>query len=408
MGHEEQRVGGMPLDNSIAALATELQDWRRDFHRHPELGYAEHRTARVVAEKLRAFGLNEVHEGVGGTGVVGLLHGEAGAADEANTILLRADMDALPIHEADETREYRSETPGVMHACGHDGHTTMLLGAAKRLADSRNFNGSVVFIFQPAEEGGAGAKAMIEDGLFERFPCRAVYGMHNWPRLPVGEFSVRPGPVMAAADELTITLTGKGGHAAKPDRARDPVIAAAQIVTALQSIVARMVDPLHPAVLSITQIHAGTTFNVIPDAAMLSGTVRSFDQDLDDKIHDALAQIVHSIADAYGMAAEIERCPNPYPPTVNDPAEAEFAGEVLEALVGTEALHRDWPPTMGGEDFAFLAREKPGAFVFIGNGDSEPLHNAAYDFNDEVAPLGVAYWTRLVETALPRRDRGGG
>ncbi len=398
----------MPLDNSIAALGAELETWRRDLHRHPELAYKEQRTAGVVAGKLRAFGMDEVHEGVGGTGVVGLLHGGDGRGGEAETVLLRADMDALPIHEADEAREHRSTIPGVMHACGHDGHTTMLLGAAKRLADSRNFNGSVVFVFQPAEEGGAGAKAMIEDGLFDRFPCRAVYGMHNWPRMTAGEFSVRPGPVMAAADEISITLTGRGGHAAKPDRARDPIVAGAQIVTALQSIVSRMTDPLHPVVISITQFHAGTAFNVIPETAVLTGTVRSFDEDVDAQVHDAIEQVAHSIADAYGMTAEVERAPNPYPPTVNEAKEAAFAADVLDGLVGPDRVNRDWPPTMGGEDFAFLAREKPGAFVFIGNGDTAPLHHPDYDFNDEVAPLGVAYWTRLVETALPLRDRGGG
>jgi len=401
-------MGGMPLDNSIAALATELQTWRRDLHRHPELAYHERRTAGVVAEKLREFGLDEVHEGIGGTGVVGLLHGQGGPGGEADAILLRADMDALPIHEADEAREHRSATPGVMHACGHDGHTTMLLGAARHLADSRNFNGSVVFVFQPAEEGGAGANAMIKDGLFERFPCRAVYGMHNWPRMKAGEFSIRPGPVMAAADEFTITLTGRGGHAAKPDRARDPIVAGAQIVTALQTIVSRMVDPLQPVVLSVTEFHAGTAFNVIPETAILTGTVRTFDEAVDAQVHDAIEHMVHSIADAYGVVAEVEISPNPYPPTINDAAQVEFAAGVLEALVGPDRVHREWPPTMGGEDFAFLARVKPGAFVFIGNGDSAPLHHPDYDFNDEVTPLGVAYWTRLVETALPRRDRGGG
>jgi amidohydrolase len=279
----------------------------------------------------------------------------------------------------------------------------MLLGAARHLAETRNFAGTVYFCFQPAEEGGGGAQSMMNDGLFERFPARAVYGMHNWPGVPVGTFAVRPGPVLASADEFTITVRGAGGHGAFPHRTADPVVAGAQIVSALQSIVARRVDPLKPAVVSVTQFHAGSANNVIPDEAVISGTMRSFDPEVDALIRAEMRRVCESVAAGMGVGATLQTGTIPYPPTINDPSEAAFAAGVLDALVGAERVDRDRPPTMGGEDFSFMAQARPGCFVFIGNGDTAPLHTTRYDFNDEVAPLGVAYWTKLVETALPAR-----
>jgi hippurate hydrolase len=389
-----------PIPNSIAAMAPELAEWRHDLHQRPELAFREHRTAQVVAEKLRAFGLDAVETGIGGPGVIGVLHGRSGSGGEA--ILLRADMDALPMPE-ETGLPYASENPGTMHACGHDGHTTMLLGAARHLAETRNFEGTVYFCFQPAEEGGGGAKAMIEDGLFDRFPARAVYGMHNWPGAPAGTFALRPGPVMASADEFRITVRGAGGHGAFPHRSADPVLAGAHIVTALQSVVARRVDPLQPAVVSVTQFHAGSAHNVIPDEAVIGGTMRSFDPEIDVLIREEMKRICESVAAAMGVSATFCTGDVPYPPCVNDEDETAFAGRVLDELVGPDRVDRQRPPTMGGEDFAFMARARPGAFVFIGNGDSAPLHTTRYDFNDDIAPIGVAYWTKLVETALPTR-----
>lgn len=388
-----------PIPNSLAARARELAEWRRDLHRHPELGYAEHRTARIVAERLRAFGLDRVETGLGGTGVVGVLHGREGAGGSA--IMLRADMDALPITEATGA-DYASLTPGVMHACGHDGHTTMLLGAARQLAETRNFAGTVYFCFQPAEEGGAGAKAMLDDGLFERFPVRAIYGMHNWPGLAIGQFAVKDGPVLAAAGEFTIAIHGKGSHAARPHEGRDPIVAGAQLVTALQTVVSRVVDPLQPAVLSVTRFAGGTTHNVIPDRAELLGTIRSFDEGVYAQIQREIDRIAGRLAEALDLRIEVTHGPNPYPPTINNPAEADFAESVLRATFGDAAVHRGHEPTMAGEDFAFLSREVPGAYILIGNGDSAPLHHPAYDFDDRAAPLGAAYWVSLVERALPR------
>ena len=393
-----------PIPNSIAAQAGELAEWRQDFHRHPELGYAEQRTAAKVAERLAAFGLDGVETGIGGTGVIGVLHGRNGPGGAA--IMLRADMDALPIEEATGA-PHASANPGIMHACGHDGHTTMLLGAAQHLAGTRNFDGTVYFCFQPAEEGGAGAKAMLDDGVFERYRPRAVYGMHNEPGLAVGQFAVKDGPVLAAAGQFTITITGRGGHAAEPHHARDPIVAGAHLVTALQTVVSRVVDPLQPAVLSVTRFSAGSTHNVIPDKAELMGTTRAFDDAVQRQIEAEMDRICAQTAAAFGVGIEIERGPNPYPPTLNDAAQADFAEAVMRETFGDANVHRGHPPTMASEDFSFFAREVPGCFVLIGNGDSAPLHNPEYDFNDEAAPLGVAYWARLVEKALPGTAASG-
>ncbi len=390
-----------PLDNAIAAMAPDLTAWRRTLHANPELGYQERATAAFVAEKLRAFGFDAVETGIGGTGVVGVLHGAAGPRGEARSVMLRADMDALPIEEATGL-PHASTNPGVMHACGHDGHTTMLLGAARRLAETRAFDGTVIFVFQPAEEGGAGAKAMLDDGLMGRFPARAVYGMHNDPGRPVGQFAIRPGPALALADEFAIRIVGKGGHAAMPDQAHDPIVAGAALVQALQSIVSRRVDPTQPAVLSVTEFHAGSTHNVIPGTARLSGTTRAFDLGVHALIKAEIAKKCAQIGAAFDVAITYEPSAEPYPPTVNDPAETAFVCGVIDALAGPQALDRAPPLVMGAEDFSYLAQARPGAFVFIGNGDSAPLHHPAYDFDDAAAPWGVALFCRLVETALPR------
>jgi hippurate hydrolase len=391
-----------PIPNSIADMAVTLSEWRRDIHAHPELAYEEVRTAGIVSEKLRAFGFDIVEEGVGGTGVVGVLHGADGPADSAERrVLFRADMDALPIVEATGA-PHASTNPGKMHACGHDGHTTMLLGAAKHLAETRNFSGSVVFCFQPAEEGGGGARAMLEHGMLERHPCRQAFGMHNWPGMPVGAFKATPGPVMASADMFEITITGKGGHGALPHLARDPIVAGAHLVTALQTIVSRLVEPIKPAVLSVTTFHAGSTSNVIPAEAVLSGTVRAFHREVRDLIYDEMERMCRQVGDGFGVSIAFDGGPTSYPPTVNDAIATAFAADVLDEVVGAEQVQRDADPTMGSEDFSFIANAVPSSFVFIGNGDSADLHHPHYDFDDSAAPIGVAYWTRLAEKALPR------
>mgnify|MGYP006274910939 CR=1 FL=1 len=392
----------MPVANAVAAMAEELAAWRRDFHRYPELMYAETRTAARVTELLRSFGLDVVETGLGGTGVVGVLHGARGpGAGEAETILLRADMDGLPIVEATGAA-HASCNPGVMHACGHDGHTTMLLGAAKRLAETRAFDGTVVFCFQPAEEGGGGAQAMLDDGLLERFPARAVYGMHNWPGMPVGSFAVRAGPTMAMADEFFIDIAGRGGHAAKPELARDPIVAGAALVQALHTIVSRQVDANEAAVLSITRFNGGSATNVIPEQVELAGTVRAFSEATHGAISKAIERKCAQFGAAFGVSISYRQGESVYPPVHNDPDEAAFCGRVLDALVGRDRVTHDHPPVMGSEDFAFLAKARPGAFVFIGSGDIAPLHHPEYDFDDAVSPWGVTYWVQLVEAALPR------
>lgn len=390
----------MPIANSIAAAAEHLAEWRQDLHRHPEIGFDEHRTAGVVAEKLRSFGFHDVQEGIGRTGVVGVLHGRTGPGGEEKAIMLRADMDALPIVE-ESGAAYTSANEGVMHACGHDGHTTMLLGAAEHLAETRAFDGTVYFCFQPAEENFGGADAMIKDGLFKKFPCRAMYGMHNLPGLAVGEFSTRAGPILAACDEFFINITGLGGHAAEPHDCRDPIVCASEIVQSIQSIVSRRIAPREPCVVSVTQFHAGDANNVIPQTVKLSGTVRSFDEEVHRTIYVEMKRIVEQVCAAHACTGEVDNGHVYYPPTINDPSETEFCVDVAREVAGENAVADDLPLSLGSEDFAFYAREKPACFVMIGNGDSALLHHPKYDFDDTATPWGASFFARLVERALP-------
>jgi amidohydrolase len=385
----------MPIVNRVADLHAEITEWRRDLHAHPELNYDVHRTAGFVAERLRAFGCDEVVEGIGRTGVVGVIRGQKGTG---KGIGLRADMDALPITEANEV-PYKSTVPGKMHACGHDGHTAMLLGAAKHLAETRNFAGTAVMIFQPAEEGGAGAKAMIRDGLMERFPIDEVFGMHNFPGLPVGAFALRSGPIMASADTLDIEIEGVGGHAARPHLAVDTILVGAQIINAVQSVVSRNVDPLKSAVVSICMFQAGNTDNVIPQTAQLRGTARALAPDVRDLLEERLRKLVEGTAALHGATARL-RYRRGYPVLVNHDAQAAFAAAVAANIAGSPHVETQMAPVMGAEDFAYMLEARPGAFIFVGNGDSAGLHHPAYDFNDDLIPVGTSYWVRLVETAL--------
>ena len=377
----------------------ELTAFRRDLHAHPELGFEEKRTAQRGAAALRAAGVDEVHEGIGKTGVVGVVHGARRTGERA--IGLRADMDALPMTEENDFA-WRSCARGMMHGCGHDGHTTMLVGAARYLAETRRFDGSAVLIFQPGEEGFAGAKAMIDDGLFDRFPVDAVYAMHNWPSLPAGHVGVNPGPMMAAADRIEIVVHGKGGHGAHPYLAVDPVLVAGHIITATQSIVARNVSPVDSAVISLCAMKAGDTgaFSVIPREARLVGTVRTFRPDVQDMVEERLARLVDSVAVAFGATASLHY-QRTYPATVNSPEHASFAADVAAALVGEDHVVRQMPPSMGAEDFSFMLQVKPGAYLRLGQGGGAFLHNPRYDFNDEVLPLGAALLAGLVERSMP-------
>ena len=383
----------MPIINSIADMHEEITAWRRDFHAHPEVLYEVHRTAAKVAELLESFGVDEVATGIGRTGVVGVIHGRPGG----RTIGLRADMDALPITEATGL-EHASTNKGLMHACGHDGHSAMLLGAARHLAQTRNFDGTVVVIFQPAEEGGAGGLAMAEDGLFERFGIEAVYGMHNLPGLPEGAFATCPGAIMASADEFEIAVAGQGGHAAWPHLAVDPVLVAGHMITALQSIVARNLDPLSSAVLSITRMEAGSAYNVIASEARLSGTVRTLDPVCRDLVEERMGVVVENVAKAFGASAKLD-FRRGYPVTVNHPDHIRLAGKIASDIVGTDKVDTAMTPMMGGEDFAFMLERRPGAYVFIGNGQTSGLHTDTYDFNDRIIPVGVSYLVRLAEAA---------
>jgi hippurate hydrolase len=393
----------MPIVNRIAEFHRDMTQWRRDIHAHPETAFEEHRTSDVVAKTLESFGI-EVHRGLAGTGVVGTLKaGRNGGNGKGRAIGLRADMDALHIHEQNGF-DHKSRNDGKMHACGHDGHTTMLLGAARYLAETRNFDGTVHFIFQPAEENEGGGRVMVEQGLFEKFPVDAVFGMHNMPGLPLGKFAVRPGPMMASYDIFEITVTGRGAHGAMPHQGIDPVVTAAQIVTALQTIASRNVAPLDAVVVSTTQIHGGDAWNVIPDAVVLRGTTRSFKPDVQAAIEPAIRRIAEGVAQAMGATVAI-RYERRYPPLVNTEAETRIAADIAALVVGEAAVDRDATPTMGSEDFAFMLQAKPGCYIFVGNGPGDGgclLHNPHYDFNDEVLPLGASYWARMVETVLAK------
>lgn len=387
----------MPVVNRVAEMQEEIATWRRDLHRHPEIGYDLQRTAGIVAEKLRAFGCDEVVPGIGQTGVVAVIRGRK--TSSGRSIGLRADMDALPINEITGL-PYASENPGKMHACGHDGHTAMLLGAAKYLCETRNFDGEAVLIFQPAEEGGAGAKAMLDDGLFERWPVHEVYGMHNMPGIPVGQFGITTGPIMAAADRLYLDIAGRGAHAAKPHLSIDPVLIGCQFGNAVQAVVARNVDPLEAAVVSICMFRAGDTFNVIPQTARLVGTIRTLKSDVRERVFERLNALTDGLSRQHGAELKLT-LETGYPATVNHPAQTGFAAEIAQSVVGVQNVNTAVAPMMGGEDFSFMLQQRPGAFIFIGNGDSASLHHPGYDFSDAAIPAGVSYWVKLIETAMP-------
>jgi amidohydrolase len=388
----------MPIVNRVADLQPDIQAWRRDIHQHPELLYDVHRTAAFVADRLREFGCDEVATGLGRTGVVGVIKGRkpAGKGD-LKVIGLRADMDALPIEE-DTNLAYASKTPGKMHACGHDGHTAMLLGAARYLAETRNFAGDAVVIFQPAEEGGAGAAAMIKDGLMDRFAIDQVYGMHNGPGIPIGSFAIRPGPIMASTDSVDIRIEGLGGHAARPHKCIDSVLVGAQLIAALQSVVSRSVDPLDSAVLSICEFHAGNARNVIPQTAELKGTVRTLTAEVRELMEKRVREVVAGVAQMTGAKIDLvyERG---YPVTVNHASQTDFATKVAREIAGDGNV-LEMAPLMGGEDFSYMLEARPGAFIFCGNGNSAGLHHPAYNFNDDAIVFGTSYWIKLVENTL--------
>ena len=387
------------MQSNLASLHQAMRQWRQHLHQYPETAYEELETAKFIADKLTGFGL-EVHQGLGKTGVVATLS----AGNSTKKIALRADMDALFIQEQNNFA-HKSCHHGKMHACGHDGHSAMLLGAASYLAEHPNFDGTVYFIFQPAEEGRAGAQQMIDDGLFERFPASCVFGMHNFPDIPAGHFAVKPGPMMAAFDCFEITVSGQATHAAMPHLGNDVIVAAAQIINALQTIVSRTVNPAHPAVVSITQIHAGNTWNALPESVLIRGTFRCFDTSVQTLIAEKIEQLVNSICLGFGMQADIQFNPeNPgYPVTFNAEAETALALKAAIAVVGEDCVDLQPTPSMGSEDFAFMLQEKSGCYIWIGNGSSENsclLHNPHYDFNDDILSIGAAYWIKLVETVL--------
>jgi hippurate hydrolase len=385
----------MPIKNRFAEMLPELTEWRHDFHQHPELLFETHRTAGLVAERLRAMGCDEVVTGIGRTGVVAVIRGRADTS--GRVIGLRADMDALPIHE-ETGAGHASKTPGAMHACGHDGHTTMLLGAARYLAETRNFDGTAVVIFQPAEEGGGGGREMVEDGLMERFGIQEVYGMHNWPGMPLGSFGIRPGPFFAAADLVRIEVEGRGGHAAKPHETVDATLVAAHIVTALQSIASRNADPTEQVVVSITSFRTSSdAYNVIPQKVELRGTVRSLNTGLQDMAEANLTRIAENTAAAFGAMARVSYKRN-YPVMVNAEAQTDFAAEVARAVAGDCA---EAPLVMGAEDFSFMLNARPGAYILVGNGDTASVHHPEYDFDDAVIPAGCSWWAEVVERRMP-------
>ncbi|MDB6176441.1 M20 family metallopeptidase [Paracoccus sp. Z330] len=386
----------MPVKNRFAELLPEITAWRRDFHENPELLYEVHRTAGKVAGLLRAFGCDEVTEGVGRTGVVGVIRGRS---DNSKRVIgLRADMDALPIHERTGA-DYASKTPGMMHACGHDGHTAMLLGAAKYLAETRNFDGTAIVIFQPAEEGGGGGDAMIKDGLVDRWGIQEFYGMHNMPGIPVGQFAIKPGAIMAAADQFDITVTGKGGHAAKPHDCIDTTLTAAQIIVALQSVVSRNVDPLKNAVVSVCVVSTDSTaHNVIPQEVRLKGTARSLDPAVRAQLEEGINRVATNVAAAMGATAKVDY-QRGYPVTENNDQATEWAADVARGIAGDVDVNVQ--PMMGGEDFSYMLNERPGAYIFLGNGDSAMVHHPEYNFNDDAIPAGSSWFADMIETRMP-------
>ncbi len=385
----------MPVKNRFAELLPEITEWRRDLHENPEILFETHRTSAIVEEKLKAFGCDEVVTGLGRTGVVGVIRGKT--TRSGKVIALRADMDALPILEETGV-DYASKTPGAMHACGHDGHTAMLLGAAKYLSETRNFDGTVVVIFQPAEEGGGGGKEMCDDGMMDRFGIQEVYGMHNWPGRPVGSFAIRPGAFFAAADQFEIIVSGKGGHAAKPQETIDSTLVASHIVIALQSIASRNVDPVEQVVVSVTSFETSSkAHNVIPATVKLRGTVRTLNKDVQDLAEERLIKIAETTAEAFGASAKVDY-ERGYPVMVNSVDQTEFAAEVAAAVSGS---CEDAPLVMGGEDFAFMLNERPGAYILVGNGDTAAVHHPKYNFNDEAIPAGCSWWAEIAEKRMP-------
>jgi hippurate hydrolase len=387
----------MPVINRVAEFQREIAEWRQDFHRNPELQYDVQRTAGRVAELLRGFGADEVVTGIGRTGVVAVIKGKNGGA--GRVIALRADMDALPITE-NTGKPYASTANGKMHACGHDGHTAMLLGAAKYLAETRNFAGTAVLVFQPAEEGGAGGRAMLQDGLVERFGIEEFYGLHNMPGIPAGRFAVKAGGIMAASDQFDITIEGKGGHAAIPHNTIDPVIVGAHLILALQTIVSRNVDPMREAVLSVTMVSTGIAFNIIPRTVKITGTVRTLDEVTRKFMDERIRTLTAGIAGTFGATASVAYRYG-YPVTVNAAGPAAFAASVARTVAGDANVDADADGAMGAEDFAYMLQARPGAYIFLGNGPSTELHSDTYDFNDDIIPVGVSYWAKLVEAALP-------
>ena len=386
----------MPVKNRFAELLPEITAWRRDFHEHPELLFDVHRTAARVAELLRAFGCDEVVEGIGRTGVVGVIRGRD--TGSGRVVGLRADMDALPIREQTGV-PYASKVPGKMHACGHDGHTAMLLGAAKYLCETRNFDGTTVVIFQPAEEGGGGGREMVADGMMDRWGIQEVYGMHNMPGIPVGHFAIRPGALMAAADQFEVTVTGKGGHAAKPHDCIDTTLVAAQIIVALQSIASRNVDPLKQVVVSVCTVETDSTaHNVIPQVVKMKGTVRTMDHGVQDFVEKRISELVSCVALAFGATAHVEYARG-YPVTMNAPENTRYAVEVAKAVSGQ--VDDNTAPLMGAEDFSFMLNERPGAYIFVGNGDTAMVHHPAYNFDDDVIPFGASWYAGMVEARMP-------
>jgi len=390
----------MPILDLIREQHKEMTAWRRELHAHPQTAFEETFASNFIAARLAEWGI-KVHRGLAKTGVVGSLEGSRGGRGTISSIGLRADIDALDINEQNEFA-HKSQNPGKMHACGHDGHTTMLLGAAKYLAATRNFSGTVQFIFQPAEENEGGGRVMVEEGLFQKFPVEAVFGMHNWPGMAVGKFGVRPGPLMAAFDVFEITILGSGTHAAMPHLGVDPIVAASLVVTGLQTIASRNTNPLDQLVVSVTQIHGGDTWNVIPPEVVLRGTVRTFRKEVQDATEAAMARVIDGICAGCGATGKL-RYERRYPATVNSENETVWSADIADDVAGEQNVDRDPQPCMGGEDFAFMLQERPGCYIWVGNGPSDNgrvLHNPRYDFNDEVLPVGASYWARLVEKLM--------